>query len=223
MPPFLKGLCIYSPSPRLNLSHMVQAWYGHVSWRRGICSAHSSTVISDTLATNTPVMHASTTSIPVRTNMSRQKLCSQASPSRATCPSFASLQPSAPWRQASTPVQVGGFAGLPFAGGKIQYPCKRLQCPGQRCADARCASSLGKQNLAWQDGTEAAHTSAAHPCHPELHRPGEEARAARGEGLAERKLSYGFGAPATHGRRFPAQTGSTWGRPKTTMKVWPRI
>lgn len=48
--------------------------------------------------------------------------------------------------------------------------------------DACCASSLGKQNLAWQDGTEAAHTLTAHPCHLELHRPGEKREQRVGKG-----------------------------------------
>lgn len=83
-----------------DLSHMVQAWYVHVSQCGGICSVHSSSMVSNTLAINMHVMmHTATKPIPVstNTNVSMQKPSTQDSPSHTACPSCMSLQPSAPW------------------------------------------------------------------------------------------------------------------------------
>lgn len=211
MSPCLKGSCIH-PFPPPNLSHMVQAWYVHVSWRRGICSVHSSTMISYTLATNMPVMHASTMSILVRTNtnVSMQKLCTQASPSHATCPSSASLQPSAPWLQASTHVHSGALLACIFQGVKFNthctrrnvFRCKRLQNSAMRKGSAM--QTLCKQPGKVESRLAGWHRGCTH-IHCTCLRCGAaqaqgEATAMRGEGLAERKLSHLFSVPAIQGR-----------------------
>lgn len=192
------------------------------SWCRGICSARSASLISETLATNIPEMQTSAMHIAVQTNTdaSMQKLCMLASASCVTHPSSMSLQPSAPRLRAGTHMPHGGFLagisqGIKFNSHCTGMPSEAEDCRAQECMRAvLCRHSLCKQPgkaVSRLGGCREA-ASTAHARAVELHRAGEKQQHRTGKGWRRGSQAASSKCLPSKGGFFPVQTGSSCAR-----------